>query len=284
MFKTFATIFILFTFTNNLCFSQQDYNYEEIKKCVELKNKGEYKKAYKCFKKHRNNMYAIYYSAVICKQLNQRKKFTKLSEKLISKEFDSPKSYSLYCRLFVDDTVKYFKTINKGLRLYPGDISLLTEKSNYYIKTNNFKKLLPVLDLLLLKKNYRDKNLYLIKGTAYQNIKLPDSALNAYNKSLEIDSTQSDVYYNIASIYYNKAVEIYNTAYNISHKENEKYEAEIDKAIKILKESLPYFLKANKYKPNDINILQALKIIYNRLKMNKESKEIEEKIKNIENK
>lgn len=249
------------------------------KDCYQFFENDNFVKARDCYLENDTNIYAIFNAAYISDKLNDSKSFKKLSKKLISKKMRSAISFKLYADLNIKDTVLYLKILNKGLKAFENDTILLAQKANYFFSIKDYKNGILCINSILSFKKEKNKTLYTARAWAYQMLNETELALIDYNEAIESDSLYFDAYFNIATIYYNQAVDLF----EIANKEldNSKYNTIRENANIELAKSIPYLVQANKIKPNDLTILNALKTIYFRLKLEKEYQEINERIKSI---
>jgi hypothetical protein len=266
--------FLLLVFLFNL--KAQTCDTTQLGICKDLSAKKQYQAAYDCYLQYDNNIYAIYHAALISLILENKKSFNRLSEKLISKELLSPASYILYADLYSFDSTKYLKILDKGLKKYCHDTLLLTLKTNYFITHKNYKKALTIIDELIQYQQTNKKSLYYAHGYVQEMMQEPDLAIKDYEKSIDFDSLYFDAYYNIAVVYYNKAVILYTLANNqITKEDYDKIKIQGDE---VLGKAIPYFIRADLLKPDDLTVLKTLKTIYERLRMMKELHEIQQRI------
>ena len=258
----------------------QDIDTTYFKECYQLFLNENFEKAKECYLENDTSIYAIYNAAFISNKVNDEKRFKKLSKKLISKKMRSADSYKLYADLNVSDSVKYLKILNKGLKVFENDTNLLILKANYYLSIQDFESLIPIADNILSFKKSNKGSIYSARAWAHQMLNDNELALTDYKKAMEIDSLYFEAYFNIAAIYYNQAVDLHDIAYK--EPDNTKYYELIQNANREFEKAVPYLVQADKINPNDLTILKALKIIYYRLKLDKEYQEISDRISKIE--
>ncbi|RME96129.1 MAG: hypothetical protein D6772_12320, partial [Bacteroidetes bacterium] len=161
------------------------------------------------------------------------------------------------------------------------DVSLLFAEINHFLRINQLDVLIEKLEAAI-EKEPDNVSLYSTMGNVYDNLyqrelaagneeeakKYFDLALKYYNDALSRKEDFTDAIYSIGALYFNKAAtmtqELQKIADDLSKEGQRKYNelqtqinAEFDKA-------LPYFIRVEKLKPNDINTLIALKEIYAR--------------------
>lgn len=166
-----------------------------------------------------------------------------------------------------EDDEKYASTLKTGIEKYPNSsTTLVVEMINFYLAKNQQKEALAYLDKGIAA-SPTNASLYYAKGTIYDTDSLlgnKDQAVEAYLKTVEIDSTHFDAYYNLGAIYYNKGAAKNEEAGNVDPDDFKKYKAMKAKADEIFKQALPYLEKAHKINPKDRSTIQSLKLIYYR--------------------
>lgn len=165
------------------------------------------------------------------------------------------------------DTAKFIKTVSTGIEKYPNSSSnLVVEMINFYLAKGMQKEALEYLDKGIAAAP-TNASLYYAKGTIYDTDSLlqdKDKALDAYKKTVEIDSTHFDAYYNMGAIYYNKAAAKNDEANDVDPDNFKKYKLVKAKANTFFKQALPYLEKAHAINPKDMATMQSLKLIYYR--------------------
>ncbi len=178
------------------------------------------------------------------------------------------------------DTLSSLNSLKKGFEAYPNSETLLVELINFYISKDKADDALNYIDLAI-KENPGNASYWTAKGSMYERIGQPENAIDWYKKALEVDSSQFTPYYNLSVIYFNRGVEAINQASQIPPSQNDKYEAEMQKANEHFRLSLPYIEKAYQLDSTEIAIMESLKTIYYRLQMNDKYQDISAKIQKI---
>ena len=165
------------------------------------------------------------------------------------------------------DTTKFLKTIETGIEKYPeGSSGLVVEMINYYLAHNKQKEALEYLDKGIAA-SPGNASLYYAKGTIYDTDSLlqdKNKALEAYKKTVELDSANFDAYYNMGAIYYNKGASKNDEANDVDPYDTKKYKKVKGQADAFFKDALPYLEKAHEINPKDMATMQSLKFIYYR--------------------
>jgi tetratricopeptide (TPR) repeat protein len=152
-----------------------------------------------------------------------------------------------------------------GFSKFPRSQSVLIELIN--LKLNAGKDPLEVIPFLKQAQANEPGNatLYFAEATLYEKLKMIDSAENIYKRTIIIDPTNFNAYYNLGALYFNRGVEL--------NKERMEIKKDFDKikAIKLqedveFKRSLEPFLKAHEINPTDKYALENIKTIYFRFR------------------
>lgn len=169
--------------------------------------------------------------------------------------------------------------LETGRNQFPDDISLLFADINHYLKLGKLDVLITRLDMAI-QKEPDNVTLYTTTGSVYDN--LSQRELEAGNKDksteylakskeyfergLQKQPDNFDALYSLGALYYNRAAtmtkELNALADDISKEGIKKYDAKRKEIFDQFDIALPYFQKAEKMNPNDVNTLIALKEIY----------------------
>lgn len=190
--------------------------------------------------------------------------------------------------------------LKAGREKYPEEASLLFAEINHFLKLNRLDELTDKLKMAI---NSEPDNLplYITLGGVYDNLyqrefaagnsdnasNYFEQAFNYYNQSLEKDPTNFDALYSIGSLYYNRAATLTAVLSELSSDGSsagmEKYEAIEAEVFAAFDKALPYFQKAERLNPNDINTLIALKEIYARNNQPETSNALGVRLENLQN-
>ena len=195
-------------------------------------------------------------------------------------------SYIYKSYLEAGDTASAIVTMKEGFNAYPENEILLYGLINYYIDLGDANEAVNYIDKAIAK-NPNNASLLTAKGSMLEKLDRIEEAIEVYKKSIELDETQFNPYYNISVVYFNRGVEMVNEANEIPPSEDDKYQAAIKEANNQFRIALPYIEKAYEIDNTQLPILESLKTIYFRLRsespeMNEKYKAINEKLKNIQ--
>lgn len=225
-----------------------------------------------------NQMYITGLSALNANRAADAKEYF---EKLYEQKFDKPAIYEALYKIYADqDEAKAYNFIDEGRKKYPDDVSLLFADINYHLKANKLDVLITKIEQAIAKEP-DNVSLYSTMGNVYDNLyqtaqgagdaekseEYFTKALDYYNQALTKKPDFFDAIYSIGALYYNKAASMtaaLNAHSDFSKKGQEKYD-QMQKDVKAqFEQALPFFKKAEKMNPSDINTLIALKEIFAR--------------------
>lgn len=270
----FSAILILAT-TGKL--TAQEMDTTRCKPCLDLYNSGYKTEARKCYADSGKLESALYNAALISRELNDEAAFKTYANTLNSKKTRTALSVSFYARLHPIQSKEYLKAVNKGLKLFPNDTLLLSNKVNYFLRQKDNKHLVKTLDQLIACKKKGLSTLYFIRGTAYDKLQDTLNAISNYKLALAENPEYFDAIYNIACVYYNRSVEYFQEAEEVPFDKISQYNLLIEKMVDELRKSLPWLERAYELEPENEYVIRGLKVVYARLNMPEKLKEIKSK-------
>lgn len=222
----------------------------------------------------------VYLTGLAALNAKRTKDAASLFQKLYDSGYAKPAVYEAMYKISADDDAEAaYKYLEAGRTKFPDDVSLLFAEINHFLKLNKLDELIGKLKVAL-EKEPDNVSLYSTLGNVYDNLYTKaaeagetekaeeyfNNALDYYNQSLTKKPDYFDAIYSIGALYYNKAAAMTNELNTLSNdfsKEGlKKYEALKAEVFSQFDQALPYFKKAEKLNPNDINTLIALKEIF----------------------
>jgi len=198
-----------------------------------------------------------------------------------------------------DSPEEAYKYLKKGREIFPEETSLLFAEINHYLKLGKLDELIKRIDEAIAAEP-NNISLYSVKGNVFDNLyqkalEQQDSAKadeyftkaqKNYEKALEIDPEYVNAVYSLGALYYNKAAqmtqEMNKLADDYSKEGMAKYDAIKKDVDAEFEKALPYFKRAEKIDPNDLNTLIALKEIYARKGNVDLSNEFKTRLENVQ--
>lgn len=207
-------------------------------------------------------------------------------KKLYDKKYERAAVYeSLYTITAAEEGKmdEAYAYLEEGRKLFPDDVSLLFAEINHFLRINKLAELIDKLKVAI-EKEPDNVSLYSTLGNVYDNLyqrelkneegseekaeEYFNSALKHYKEAVAIKDDFVDPVYSIGALYYNKAAimtqELNTYADDYSKEGLKKYESLKAKIFEEFDNALPYFQKAERIQPNDLNTLIALREIYAR--------------------
>ena len=197
-------------------------------------------------------------------------------------EYNGARTYELIASSYINmqDTAQALSTLQNGFEKYPENSAIMVLMINIYLNANKVEDAMKYLNLAI-KQDPENASFYFARGSLYDKISLPDSAIVAYEKAIELKPDYFDAYYNLGAIYYNQGVKQVETANSIPSNQQDKYEAEKNKADDYFRKAIPYMEKASEVNPEDTFSLESLKTLYYRLKMMDKFDEVNKKLEDL---
>lgn len=240
-----------------------------------------YKKSYETMTMLGQQDNAALLNAVqVADMIKDYKTVVELCEIMINNSYEDPKVYR-YMAVAQGDfgnndlMLQYIQT---GREKFPEDESLVNEQINAYLKLGREAEIIDQI-VEMATKQTENPIYFFILGTIYSNVESSlynlETALEYYNKAIEIDPTAVDPYINIGGMYIDKSAELYTAANDLPIEKVEEYEAMMAEAKSYDEKALPFVEKAYELLPNDESVKRVLKTLYRRLKMNDKANALE---------
>lgn len=291
--------------TGLLAFKDGDYenaynNYNAVSELHDFLTANDQKPILDDEQKMNDHLYMSALSALQAKKTDEAEAgFTKLK----NNNYEDPAVYNALVTISMEkkDNEKAEALLAEGRSKFPQDNSLMVTELNHYLSNNRFDELVGKLEGAIAA-DPENVSYYSALGNTYDNL---------FQKEMEAKNlVKADEYFNKAMDYYNQALDkddkyffaIYNTGVLYVNKANlliEELKVMEDKgdysksalaamdakkaAINTeFEKSLPYFKRAEKINPNDLNTLSALKEIFARQENFEVSKAFGERMKTVE--
>ena len=205
-----------------------------------------------------------YFSALAATNMQNHDKAIEMYKDLADDNYETKNVYQLLADEYrtIKDTVNYLATLEQGFKLFNDDPWFLQNIINHYIYSDKIEEASKYLDAAIAQAP-TVAEYYYVKGNVEERLGNNDGARKAFEKALELQPKMASAYAGIGRIIFNQAVEFLRAADSI--RDNKLYNAEVQKANDIFKQSLPYMEKAVELDPKDTDFKQALKMLYYRL-------------------
>ena len=220
----------------------------------------------------------IFNTAIAAQRSEDYDNAIKYYEKSITLGYGEGDTYSLLADSYKakGDTLTYINKLKEGFEKYPSNQNLLGGIINFYIlESDNASEAFKYLELAR-EKDPNNPQFYSAEAHLYDKTGDRETAKEKYKKAIELDPNFFEAYYNLGVLYFNEGVELTDKANAIT--DNKKYEEAKKIADDKFLESLPYIEKAHELEPADKGIMQTLKNLYYRFKINDKYEEISKKM------
>lgn len=220
----------------------------------------------------------IFNTAITAQRTEQYDEAIKYYKKSIDLGYGEGDTYALLadCYKSKDDSESYLNTLKEGFERYPSNQSLLGGIINYYLlEAESSEGAFKYIEVAR-EGDPDNPQFYSAEAHLYNKIGEYEKAVEKYKEAIELDPELFEAQYNLGVIFFNQGVELSDSANMIT--DNVKYEAAKKKADEKFIESLPYIEKAYELNPEDQMIMQTLKTLYYRLKMDDKYEEISAKM------
>jgi tetratricopeptide (TPR) repeat protein len=202
---------------------------------------------------------------------------------LIELGYEDPMVYNALATIYLSqkgDTASSEKYVMDGRELFPDDYQLLIAETNLNLAKGDNEAALANLRKAV-ERDSLNKTIWFALGTNYENVGDLENAEKAYQKSIMLDPSYADAYYNMGAMFNNQAAEIIQQANELPLDAVEEYNTEKAKADSLLEKALPYLEKSDELNPGNIPTLQTLKQIYTILNKMDKLKEVNAKIDSL---
>lgn len=206
-----------------------------------------------------------YFNAISVTNTKDHVKAIGLYEDLKNDNYETKNVYQLLAEEYnnINDSVKYLATLEEGFSKFSDDPWFLQSIINIYIRSKREADAAKYLDeAIALQPNVAEY--HYVKGNIQERLGNIDVANAAFDRAIELKPDMASAYDGKGRVIFNQGVEIINKASDI--KDNKLYDAELEKAFELFKQSAPFFEKAVEIDPNNYDTKQTLKMVYYRLK------------------
>ncbi|NDV64421.1 tetratricopeptide repeat protein [Bacteroides sp. 224] len=173
----------------------------------------------------------------------------------------------------VKDSIKWIETLKTGLQKFPTHQYFFGNLIDYYSKNEKYGEAMEFVDKMIATDPSSPFNYY-VKGYLYHNMKDYDKSIEAYKKTIELDSDNAEANSNLGLVYCQLAQDYSDKATtDINSPKYAKDQAEIKKYYELAR---PYYEKVRELKPDESGLwANGLYRIYYNLNMGKEFEEME---------
>ena len=156
------------------------------------------------------------------------------------------------------------KTLSEARAKYPKDSELLRAEVNVYLTEQKYDQALGLLKDLTAQ-DPSNEMIWFVLGVTYEKLGKIENQIYAYKKAISINHFYFDALFNLGATYYNQGVELIKSCDKIPPRESVKYNECISNSNIFFHKAILQFEYAFNVKPNDIDVINALKEAYFRI-------------------
>ncbi len=217
-------------------------------------------------------------NALICAQESSAKiKLIEVSNYMIKENLAIPYTYQSLCeaQIAAKDTAAALQTLKTGRAAFPNDISLMNKETEFYLIQGKQQEAIDNLNKAIAQ-SPKQSILYMVRGNVYDNLANPAGTAKEkptnyeelvgkaevdYLKTIELDPTNFNCWYNIGALYNNWGV-YYQTKADAFNKVNAEQKALAEKAQTMFKKAIVNLEKALEINSTESQTMFALRKLY----------------------
>lgn len=220
----------------------------------------------------------IYTASIVAQYAKDYDQAIALANRVIELGYKNEFGYFNLINIYksLDQLDKALEVIQDAKVAYPNSIDILVEEVNIYIAKGQTEKAIEPLKAAV-QNNPDNAMFHATLGSIFNNIGQYQNAENSLKKAVELDETLADAWYQLGFLSVEKANALVEKM-NASGVSQSKFNAYKKEQTGHYKAALPYFEKALELDPENLDTMEALKVVYYKLDMYPEMKAIKAKI------
>ncbi len=228
---------------------------------------------------------AYFYAGIVASSMDEHDTAIRNLEKYIEKGGTSSDAFSVIINTYSgakDDKEKALEVTRRAIKRFPDNTEFPKVEIGLLIELERIEEAKSGLEQAVVREpDNKTYHFYL----GYVNSKLEnwDQARASFEKALKADPSYFDAQYYLAQVYLIDASKVADQMKNLGiSAADKKKQAELDKIlVQKYKEALPHWEKAEKLRPNDLDVLDRLRTIYYYLGDDANEKRVEAKLKTL---
>lgn len=210
----------------------------------------------------------MYNTGLIASQLGMYDESINYFKMALDYKFPEPRIYAFLKQAYFEkgDTAAGLDYLQKGFELYPESQDIVIELINYYLVAGKSEEALNYIKIAQ-SKDPQNISLVFAEGTLYDKKGELAKAVEIYDKTIAMDPTFFNGYYNKAVLYYNRGQQLYKEADDAPNSEYKKLQAQGDEQFKFAREPMEKCMEILESKANpSAEDKETLSIVYETLK------------------
>jgi tetratricopeptide (TPR) repeat protein len=228
---------------------------------------------------------AYFYAGIVANSLEDHDKAIENLEKYIENGGTSPDAYSVIINTYSgpkEDKQKALEAARRAKEKFPENEEFPKVEIGLLIESDQIAEAQKGLEEAVVREP-DNKTYHFYLGYVNSKLEKWDEAKKNFEQALRLDPSYFDAQYYLAQVYLIDAAKIMDQVKNLGiTAADRKKQAELDKQLVAkYKEALPHWEKAEKLKPNDMDVLDRLRTIYYYLGDDANEKRVSAKLKTL---
>jgi len=263
-------------------FTERDYHkaFDFFEQYIEIANLP-FMAGTKTAAKDSTYMMVQYYSGMVSTQLDNPELAIKTLNRAKELPYNLNDILQWLCAEYIqiNDSLNLEKTYEEGYKFFPDSSYYLFSLINVYITSDRNDKAIDMLNTAIAQ-DPSNSQLYQALGSVYERgTNESDKAEASFIKALEFNQEDAGNNFNVGRIYYNQGVNKLNEVNLIT--DVNLYNQEKSVVQNLFEKALPYFEKAHRLEPDEVEYMVGLRGIYYNLGMSNEFNEIDKKMESL---
>ena len=228
---------------------------------------------------------AYFYAGIVANSMEEHEKAIENLEKYIEAGGTSPDAHSVIINTYSvakEDKEKALEAARRAKENFPENTEFPKVEIGLLIELERIEEAKKGLEEAVVREP-DNKTYHFYLGYVNSKLENYEEAKKNFEQALRIDPSYFDAQYYLAQVYLIDAAKIMDQVKNLGiSAADRKKQAELDKLLVAkYKEALPHWEKAEKLKPNDMDVLDRLRTIYYYLGDDANEKRVSAKLKTL---
>jgi tetratricopeptide (TPR) repeat protein len=228
---------------------------------------------------------AYFYAGVVASSMEEHDKAIQNLEKYLEKGGTSADAYSVIINTYSgakDDKEKALEVARRAKEKFPTNTEFPKVEIGLLIELEKIEEARTGLEQAVIREP-DNKTYHFYLGYVNSKLEKWDEARKNFEQALRVDPSYFDAQYYLAQVYLIDAGKVADQMKNLGiSAADKKKQQELDKVlVQKYKEALPHWEKAEKLRPNDLDVLDRLRSIYYSLGDDANEKRVENKLKTL---